>query len=325
MYTTWYTPPMAAGAWQGAVQAFEDYLVAEKALSPRTVAAYLGDLEALRQYTREHTGRDPAPTRFGALEIRSFVASVHGSLDPASVSRKLSSFRAFTRFLVKKEIRADDPAALIPSPKRRKPLPRALAVDDAIHLVETPARDGQDTAAAVRDAAILEVLYGAGLRVSECCGLDTDDVDTHDSGAYLRVRHGKGGKERIVPLGQTGAATVTRYLQLRTRLRHPRTKQQHGSALFLNQRGGRLTPRSVQRQLGKNTASADLPAATPHALRHSYATHLLDGGADLRSIQELLGHASLSSTQIYTSVSLDRLMKVYDAAHPHARREDRDD
>jgi integrase/recombinase XerC len=177
-----------------------------------------------------------------------------------------------------------------------------------------------------RDRAILEVVYGAGLRVSECCNLDVVDIDAGRHGTSLiRVRAGKGGKDRLVPVGSKAEEAVSAYLRVRGQLRDPRTKRSHATALFLNHRGGRLTPRSVQRMVSRRVIRAGTQDATPHALRHSFATHLLDGGVDLRSIQELLGHASLASTQVYTKVSLDHLMSVYDNAHPRARSREPDE
>jgi integrase/recombinase XerC len=277
-----------------------------RGLSPHTRVAYGRDLEEFRRVIAERLGREPAPARVDTVQIRAYLAALFGSNDSASIARKLSSLRTFFRFLVRRGEIAADPTAQVRSPKRKKSLPRALSVDDAFKVVETPEPKRADLEA--RDRAILEVLYGAGLRVSELCGLDTDDV-SRDEG-LVRVRRGKGGKERIVPLGSKALAALDAYLALRP----------PSQALFTNARGGRLTPRSVQRHLGRSAALAGVDGVSPHALRHSFATHLLDGGVDLRSIQELLGHASLSSTQIYTKVSLDHLMKVYDDAHPHAKK-----
>ncbi len=255
--------------------------------------------------------------------MRAYLAALVGpkddrkANDAASIARKLSSLRAFFRFLARRAADSgvtENPAALVKSPKRRKPLPRALSVDQTFALVEAP-RDA--SAAGRRDRACLEVLYGAGLRVSECCGLDLDDGDRR--GGLVRVRKGKGKKQRLVPLGGKAMAAIDAYLEVRGALAHPKTHAIDPVALFVNARGGRLTPRSVQRHMEAYVVTAGVPKATPHAMRHSFATHLLDGGADLRAIQELLGHASLSSTQIYTKMSLDHLMSVYDKAHPHAR------
>lgn len=309
-------------AWSFAegVAEFRRYLEIERAASPRTVAAYLADLEQFRALHADRRSRDPDPARVDIADVRAYLAALFGQADASSIARKLSSLRAFFRFLVKKGQVKDNPAALVRSPKRRRALPRALSVDDTFRLVEAPTGEPEDgerrRALALRDRAILELLYGAGLRVSECCGLDLDDLE----GDLVRVRRAKGKKERIVPAGGKALAAIAEYrTAARPHLRDPRTGAQDPAALFLNARGGRLTTRSVQRHMGRWVIESGAPDATPHALRHSFATHLLDGGADLRAIQELLGHASLSSTQIYTKVSLDHLMAVYDQAHPHAR------
>jgi integrase/recombinase XerC len=243
------------------------------------------------------------------------------------MNRKLSSVRAFCRFLVKRGVLAGNPAAAIRGPKKPRPLPRALDVDDAFGLVEAPTRTGRTSARALspseearhavlrlRDAALLELLYSTGLRVSEACGLDTTDIDRDRYDVPLvMVRRGKGGKQRQVPLGGAADRALATYLPTRHAL------GAGGQALFVNASGERLTPRSVQRLVKRWAIAGGIVArATPHGLRHTFATHMLDEDVDLRSIQELLGHASLSSTQIYTKVSLDHLMKVYDQAHPRA-------
>jgi integrase/recombinase XerC len=293
--------------WAAARDAFLASLE-QRGLSGHTRAAYGRDLEEFRRVIAARLGREPAPARVDTVQVRAYLAALFGTNDSASIARKFSSLRAFFRFLTRRGDVARDPTAAIRQPKRKRALPRALSVDDAFRVVESPEPKRADLEA--RDRAIVEVLYGAGLRVSELCGLDVGDVG-RDEG-LVRVRHGKGGKERIVPLGAKALAALDAYLALRP----------GGGALFTNARGGRITPRSVQRHLARAAALAGVDGVSPHALRHSFATHLLDGGVDLRSIQELLGHASLSSTQIYTKVSLDHLMKVYDDAHPHARKKD---
>jgi integrase/recombinase XerC len=318
----------AGSSWQVAVSDLAHHLRVERACSPRTVEAYLRDLEEFRrQYAGAHAGREPAPERVQAADVRAFVASLYGINDASSVARKLSSLRALYRFLVARGRAKSNPARQVASPRRKKALPRALDVDAAAALVEAPTApvaaggDGAAGPAALRDRALLETLYATGLRVSECCALDLDDIDRDRYGdsCLVQVRRGKGGKERLVPIGAAAVAALDAYLAGgRPAMRHPKSGRQDGRALFLNRRGARLTARSVQRMVARFALLAGTEA-TPHALRHSFATHLLDGGVDLRSIQELLGHASLSSTQIYTKVSLDHLMKVYDAAHPHAR------
>jgi len=267
------------------------------------------------------------------VDIRRHLAELFGVNSGSTIARKLSSLRGLFRFLVARGVVEGNPARAVRSPKRKKPLPRALDVDDVFRLVEAPdakksdATDKELSPLAARDRAILEVLYGSGVRVSELCALDIDDIDRRrygSSGAIVEVRSGKGGKGRVVPLGSVAIAALDSYAAKRPELRHPKSGAQDPVALFLNQRGGRLTARSIQRLVSRYSLLAGTPPASPHSLRHSFATHLLDGGVDLRAIQELLGHASLASTQIYTKVSLDHLMSVYDAAHPHARSGDDD-
>jgi len=299
-----------------------------RAYSPRTIQVYLRDVAALRDHLRAKRGNDVSLQRLSTLDIRSQLAALYGSNGPATISRKLSSIRAFCRFLVKQRQLEQSPAGSIRGPKRRKGLPRALDVDDAFRLVEAPTKIGPISRRALspreaavhsylrlRDAALLELVYSTGLRVSEACGLEVGDIDRARYGVpMVHVRRGKGGKSRDVPLGGAADRALAAYLPARQALGAA------GNALFVNASGGRLTPRSVQRMVKRwTTAGGVYEAATPHALRHSFATHLLDEGVDLRTIQELLGHASLSSTQIYTKVSLDYLMKVYDDAHPRAK------
>ncbi|MBA3820763.1 MAG: tyrosine recombinase XerC [Deltaproteobacteria bacterium] len=314
--------------WDAAIAAFTRYLEVERAYSPRTVEVYTRDVAALRQHLREKKTRDVPLERLSAIDVRSQLAALFGVNGPATIGRKLSSVRAFCVFLVKRGVIAGNPAAAVRGPKKRRGLPRALDVDDAFRLVEAPTTTGRTSHRTLssteearhlllrlRDAALLELLYGTGLRVSEACSLDTTDIDRDRYGTpMLLVRHGKGGKSRQVPLGGAADRAVTAYLPAR------RSLGASGAALFVNATGERLTTRSVQRMVKRWTIAGGVHAtATPHALRHSFATHLLDEGVDLRAIQELLGHASLSSTQIYTKVSLDHLMKVYDDAHPRAK------
>lgn len=349
-------------SWIEAVEAFGQYLQAERASSPHTCSAYTRDLLEFERMYRERTGRAPEAGAVDTLDIRAHLAGLYGNNDASSIARKLSSLRSFYRFLMRRGLVEANPARSIRSPKRKKALPRALDVDDAFRLVEAPtksqprarkrkvrgaaapapapAASGAASGAApvpapggaapgepadvpalrLRDRALLEVLYGSGLRVAECCGLNLDDVDRgRYATALVHVRSGKGKKGRQVPLGRQALAAIDTYLGVRDLLRDARTGHQDQRALFLSYRGTRLTPRSVQRMVARCVLEAGTGEATPHALRHSFATHLLDSGVDLRSIQEMLGHASLASTQIYTKVSLDHLMSVYDASHPRAR------
>ncbi len=315
--------------WDDALAAFQRYLEVERAYSPKTVEVYLRDVNALREFTRAKRGQDVPLNRLTALDVRGQLAALFGANGPATIGRKLSSIRAFGRFLEKRGVITGNPATGVRGPKKKRGLPRALDVDDAFRLVEAPtATQAAITARALsseeavrhgllrlRDAALMELVYGTGLRVSEACSLDLDDIDRDRYGTpMLLVRKGKGNKSRQVPVGGSADRALQVYLPAR------RALGATGQALFVNAMGERLTPRSVQRMVKKWTVAGGVhAAATPHALRHSFATHLLDGGVDLRAIQELLGHASLSSTQIYTKVSLDHLMKVYDDAHPRAK------
>ena len=308
-----------ADEWGRALDRFLRYLEVERAYSPRTCAAYRRDLAEFSSLYAAQSGRPPEPAATTALDVRSHLAALYERNGSATLARKLSSLRSFFRFLVARGEAATNPARAVRSPKRRKALPRALDVDDTFRLVEAP-QTAADSPLRRRDRAILEVLYGAGLRVSECCFLDIGDIDRdrYEAGALVHVRRGKGGKERLVPLGGAALAALGRYLACRHELVSPTARRQDPDALFLNRRGSRLTPRSVQRMVGRSVIEGQTADATPHALRHSFATHLLGSGVDLRAIQELLGHASLASTQVYTKVSMDHLMSVYDAAHPHA-------
>ncbi|HET9622548.1 MAG TPA: tyrosine-type recombinase/integrase [Kofleriaceae bacterium] len=332
----------AATGWDPAIEAFIAYLSVERAYSAKTVEVYVRDVRALRDFLRDKRGGEIALTRLSALDVRGQLAALYGENEAATIGRKLSSVRAFCRFLVKRGVIEGNPAAAVRGPKRKRGLPRALDVDDAFRLVEAPGQtarishralsaseDARHRLLRLRDTALLELLYGTGLRVSELCALDLGDIDR---GRYasalpgeqvpsgratpmLLVRRGKGNKSREVPIGGAADEALAAYLPARQQLAAT------GAALFVNAAGQRLTPRSVQRLTKRWTIAGGVhAAATPHALRHSFATHLLDEGVDLRAIQELLGHASLASTQIYTKVSLDHLMKVYDAAHPRAKK-----
>jgi integrase/recombinase XerC len=313
--------------WDAATSAFERYLQVERAYSPRTTEVYVRDVRALRAHLHEKRGGEAPLARLSALDVRGQLAALFGDNSAATIGRKLSSVRAFCRFLVKRGVLEASPAAAVRGPKRKRGLPRALDVDDAFRLVEAPAttartshralsaaEDARHALLRLRDVALLELLYGTGLRVSEACALELGDIDRDRYGVpIVLVRRGKGGKSRQVPVGGAADRALAAYLPARRQLAAT------GSALFVNAAGRRLTPRSVQRMVKRWTIAGGIAAdATPHSLRHSFATHLLDEGVDLRAIQELLGHASLGSTQIYTKISLDHLMKVYDAAHPRA-------
>jgi integrase/recombinase XerC len=311
------TPPPADDELEKLGARFTAHLATERRASPHTVLAYGRDLSGLFEYVRARS----SPARIqdiDKLTLRAWLAEVSRTVSPTTLSRKLASVRAFFGWLERETLVARNPASQLSSPKLRRKLPRFLGAQAAGEVMEAPDGTAIGPIERARDSALLEVLYGSGLRVSELVGLDLEHVELRD--ASLRVL-GKGKKERIVPIGSKASVALERYLSGRLELRHPRTGAQDERALFLGRTGARLGVRRVQtlvrRYGGIGAGRGDLH---PHALRHSCATHLLEGGADLRAIQELLGHSSLSTTQRYTHVSLDQLMAVYDKAHPLARR-----
>jgi integrase/recombinase XerC len=293
------------------ISRFERHLTVERNVSPHTRLAYLRDLQEFHTFLREHLGRqvggDDLPL-INKVLLRRFLALLHRRNRKSTIGRKLAAMRTFFRFLVRERLLPASPAEGMATPRAEKYLPRTLSVDQAFALLDgLPAA----TPLSLRDRAILETLYSCGLRIGELTALNVGSVDLQQR--LVRVL-GKGRKERIVPIGGKAAEALDLYLSSRGPVADD-------SALFVNQRGGRLTPRSIQRKLKEQLLSARLLIdATPHSLRHSFATHLLDSGADLRSIQELLGHASLSTTQKYTQVSVSQLMAVYDRAHPRSRK-----
>jgi len=298
-----------------AVRRFMAYLTDQRRVSPETIRAYSSDLGQFGRFLREEhcNGVAPGPRGIDALAVRGFVAHLMRSgLSKSSVARKLSSVRSFLRHAVRDGRIDVNTAEGVPTPRAAKPLPRTLTVDEVFGLLDAI---GGDDPGSKRDRAILELLYAAGLRVSELVGLDLKDIDL--TGGLVRVL-GKGNKERMVPFGRQAQGALRKWLSGSASLRE---RGGDDDALFLNLRGGRLTDRSVRRILNARLREAAIHAKlSPHDLRHSFATHMLGSGADLRAIQELLGHASLSTTQRYTHVDADSLMKVYDKAHPRARK-----
>ncbi|TYO98283.1 integrase/recombinase XerC [Geothermobacter ehrlichii] len=291
---------------------FLRHLAVERNLSPHTRQAYRRDLEEFFALLREEEGLAPdaglEPGRIDRVLIRRYVARLHRRNRRSTIARKLASLRSFFRFLVREGELTANPGELVATPRQEKYLPATLTVDEMFALLDRP---GDDGLLALRDRAMFELLYSSGLRVGELTGLNVGQLDL-DAG-LVRVL-GKGGKERIVPVGSSAREALRRYLD-------QRPSAGPDEPLFLNYRRQRLTARSVQRLLKRRLLAAGIVRdATPHALRHSFATHLLDGGADLRAIQELLGHASLSTTQKYTQVSTDQLTRVYDQAHPRSRK-----
>jgi len=303
-----------------AIQRWAEYLAVERACSSHTQRAYLGELNRLVEALD-----DPSLDRINPRRLRRFLASRHREVEAASLARSASALRSFFSYAKQRDWTETNPAHLLRQPKVPKRLPRPLGEEDAIALVEAPdgskARDAETKVKLdTRDRAILELLYGAGLRISELCGLRPQDLDLRQR--TVRVL-GKGNKERIVPFPKPTAQALNDWLVERERLffgSEPKVEQSSAQApLFLGRRGSHLSPRSVRRRLRQAVQRAGLAGKIhPHRLRHSFATHLLEGGADLRAIQELLGHASLSTTQKYTAVSLSHLEGVYDKAHPRA-------
>jgi integrase/recombinase XerC len=286
-----------------AVGSFLEYLGIERGASPHTLRSYAADLTEFTRFLdgEEIEGLAAADTR----AIRAFLAHLHQRrLSRATVARKLAAIRSCFRFLARRGALEINPARQVRSPRLGRRLPSVLPKDEATQLLDAVP---EPTAAGARDRALLELLYASGLRVAEGCGLDVDDLD--EARRTVRVL-GKGDKERVVPVGESALEALDAYLAQRGRQRGP---------LFLNARGGRLTPRSAHRIVKRLARRAGIgQRVTPHTLRHSFATHMLGEGADLRLIQELLGHSRLSTTQRYTHVSPEHLMRVYDAAHPRA-------
>jgi integrase/recombinase XerC len=304
--------------------AFERHLTAERGLSAHTVRAYLGDIRSLLGRASQDGITDLAGLDIAV--IRGWLAAQHaGGQARSSLARRAASARAFTAFARSRGWIVTDPGPLLGTPKAQRHLPQVLAADQMAAVLDAAtgsqgdaagAAAGQDPEAAAlgwRDSAIMELLYASALRVSELCGIDIGDID--DERRTVRVL-GKGSKERTVPVG-VPAARAVRHWQ-----RHGRpllVTGRSGHALFLGARGGRLDPRMARRVVHARIAAVPAaPDTGPHGLRHSAATHLLEGGADLRSVQEFLGHASLASTQIYTHVSIERLLAAYGQAHPRA-------
>jgi integrase/recombinase XerD len=299
------------------VRRFLDHLMVERGLSPHTVAAYRRDLARYEAFLRERGRTDvrSIDERTVTAFVASLSASTYGDGTPyraTSVVRSLSSVRAFHRFLLREGVVTRDPTAGVIRPKLPRSLPRPLSVDDVGRLLAHPDR----SVAGVRDRAVLETLYGAGLRVSELVGLDVDDVDLEEGS--VRVL-GKGGKERDVPIGRFAREAIAAYL---IRVRPGLATRRSRGALFLNRRdGGRLTRQGVSAIVEAHAAGAGIAKnVSPHTLRHSFATHLLEGGADVRVVQELLGHASVATTQVYTLVTREHLREVYFTSFPRARR-----
>ncbi|MEU5878223.1 tyrosine recombinase XerC [Spirillospora sp. NPDC047279] len=298
--------PQAAWARE-ALADFERHLRAERDVSPHTLRAYMGDLGDLCEYAENVGVGEPDDLDVGVL--RGWLARQHAlGRARATLARRTAAARAFTRHLHRRGLLTHDPGPLLGTPKRQRDLPAVITQGEASRLLEEMEAEGP---LGLRDRAVLEVLYGTGVRVSELCGLDIEDLDTERRTARVL---GKGGRERVVPMGAPAASAVEAWLRDG---RGALMTGESGSALFLGARGGRLHPTSARRIVHARIGEVgEVPDLSPHGLRHSAATHLLEGGADLRSVQEILGHASLQTTQLYTHVSAERLKQVHRQAHP---------
>jgi len=297
------------------IERFSTYLKHERDVSPHTCKNYLVDMQQFLNYLE---GRYPGIsskgqtyiTKIDASVVRDFMSKMWNEWSASSMARKLASLRTFFNYCMKQGLIETNPAKEVATPKIPKRVPKFLTVDEVFALLDSAGDDGP---LGVRDRAILEVLYASGLRVSELVGLNMEDVDL--KAHTVRVL-GKGRKERIVPVGEKACAALSTYLAKRSSLAGERNQEK---AYFVNRHGGRLTARSIERLIAKYMRRCGVQKTiTPHVLRHTFATHLLGAGADMRGIQELLGHSSLSTTQKYTHVGIENLMKAYDQSHPKA-------
>jgi len=303
-----------------AIDLFLAYLRDQKGYSEHTVRNYRIDLGQFLAFlaagpegTRLEDGDPLEVEAVNALVVRQYLGSLYGRLKRSSIARKLSALRSLFRFLEREEWIKGSPAAEITAPKLEKFIPGYLPVDDMFRLLKRP---DQKAPLGLRDLALLEVLYSCGIRAQELEGMNLSSIDFDQR--LIRVM-GKGRRERIIPIGRQALKAVQAYLAATAHLRPGRGDPALDSPLFINFRGGRLSTRSIGRIIGRYVKGMGLAGGiSTHSMRHTFATHMLDGGADLRSVQELLGHKSLTSTQRYTHVSLDRLMAVYDKAHPRS-------
>jgi len=312
-----------AGGLTGHLQAFLAFLALNRNVSAHTLRAYESDVAQFLAHTAEAAGvprRDLGPSAVDRAAIRGFLAAVHArGQSRATAARKLASVRTFARYLRREELIDTDPAALIPTPKREVRMPAHLSEDEMVRLLAAPADDPLGR----RDRAILELFYASGLRLSELAGLDLEDV--HLPAKMVRVL-GKGSKERLVPFNTSTASAIRAWVRDREALvrdrpdGEPPRRGARRQPLFANYRGTRLSVRSIDRLVRRYAAACGTrPGISPHALRHTFATHLLQRGADLRAIQELLGHARLTTTQRYTHVNAAQLLEVYRKSHPRAK------
>jgi integrase/recombinase XerC len=295
------------------LQAFLDHLRLERGASAHTIKAYREDLTALRSFLTQSAGSaNSSALDLATTRLRAYLADLHQQgLAKATIARRLASLRTFLKFLCREGVLRKDPSVGLRTPKKRSALPGFLSTTEIESLLEAP---DTSTRLGARDRAIFETFYSTGLRVSELVGMNLADLNRE---SRLVVVRGKGKRERIALLGAAAIRAIEQWLEVRGQAERSRPIDR--TALFLNHRGGRISPRSVARILGRHLKRAGVTTrASPHTLRHSFATHMLDRGADVRSVQELLGHRSLSSTQIYTHVTSQRMRDVYDKSHPRA-------
>ena len=304
------------GILEQAIGEFDRHMKVERNLSEHTRDGYLTDLKQFQTFleTREISGGVEEAIPMDPLVIRSFLASLYREkLRKVTVSRKVAALRSFYRYLHREGMVSVNPAELVQLPRCEKYIPVVLSVDEMLALLQVKF---PEDAAGRRDRAMIELFYSAGIRLSELTGLDLGDIRSNEG--LVKVK-GKGRKERIVPVGRPALQALEAYLQKRPELRKEGADRDAENALFLSTRGKRMNPRGVARVVERVVRESGIGRKiSPHALRHTFATHLLDAGADLRSIQEMLGHKSLSTTQKYTSVSVSRLMEIYDRSHPRA-------
>ncbi|MFV8756796.1 tyrosine recombinase XerC [Nannocystaceae bacterium ST9] len=296
-----------------ALARFLVHLETERRLSPNTRRAYARDIEDFAAGIERRRDRPAKVRDLNVREVRAALAELHGDKKASTIGRKLSALRTFGEFCRREGLLEENEVALIRRPKLGRKLPIALPVEDLSAMIDGPQREG---AIGLRDKALLEVLYGAGLRVSEAVGLDVDHLRWEGSRLMVRVVGGKGGKDRVVPLGTRAAKALREWLEVRDDIASPRSPS---NAIFLGARGGRLATRVAREVVYRRCQSTGARAVVgPHGLRHSFATHLLQSGCDLRTIQSMLGHASLSTTQRYTHLDMGRLFELYEHSHPRA-------
>lgn len=296
---------------EDAVKDFLIYLSSERNVSPHTLRNYLSDLNQFEDYLKAMLEKDKLTiediSNIDHIRIRAFLSNLfEKGIGKASLARKISSLRTFLNYLNKENKISSNPAKMVATPRQDKPLPGFLSIDEMDRLLNAPVGDEVLT---LRDRAILETFYSCGLRIAEVAAVNIEDVNLSEN--LIRVK-GKGRKERIVPIGSKAVEAIRKYIA--------DCGLRNETPLFLNKSGHRITTRSIHRIVEKYKKISGLWDMTPHSIRHSFATHLLNGGADLRSVQEMLGHASLSTTQRYTHVSMDKLMEIYDKAHPRSKK-----